>query len=252
MSMMNSSDRPVRSSAAVLAGARFDQAQGQRSHDGHRAGDGQAVGAGQRRRAAETQHQRQRGDHQNPIHGRHVDLPGVVAEECSTRRRGNNPKLTACSGHREDAGDHRLRCDDGCRGGDDHQRPQRPGGRHQIEGIADGRRILDQHRTLTEIIAHQRRHDDGTSSPDESAPCRNGPCRRTSASPPVTPRTLPRERRASRSGAAPTIRARASDRAPAALPARARSSSRPSRPGSANQPSITGPNTLPTEPVPCR
>ncbi len=102
----------------------------------------------------------ERGDHQHPIHGRHIDLTGVVRGrmlDAQTRQQSQAHRL---SGHGEDPRDHRLRCDDRCRGRNHDQGIQRPRGRHQVEGIADGRRILDQQRALSEIVHDQRRHDE--------------------------------------------------------------------------------------------
>ena len=61
---------------------------------------------------------------------------------------------------REDAGDDRLRRDDGRHRRQNHQRIERPFRREQIERIVRGGRIADQQRALAEVVEDERRSDD--------------------------------------------------------------------------------------------
>ena len=54
-----------------------------------------------------------------------------------------------------------MRSDDGCHGGQRHQRIKRPGRGEQVKGIFDGRRVGKQQRPLAEIIEQQGGQDDG-------------------------------------------------------------------------------------------
>ena len=47
----------------------------QKGRDQHRGGDRDAIGGGEAARGAKSENEPDGGKHQNPIHGRHVDLP---------------------------------------------------------------------------------------------------------------------------------------------------------------------------------
>ena len=121
---------PVR---AAVAHPLEREEQGRGHGDG--ADHGHAVGRGQLLRALEHEHQRQHGDHEQPVHERHVDLPllpGRGVHHPQARQVSQPRRLVR---YREGARDHRLRGDHRGHRGQHHHRDLGPVGTSRKNGL---------------------------------------------------------------------------------------------------------------------
>ena len=74
--------------------------------------------------------------------------------------RGRSPSWIGLARHREGAGDHRLRGDDGGKRRQDDQRQRPQSGAIRKNGLSIAVGIVEQQRALTEIVQQQRRLDE--------------------------------------------------------------------------------------------
>ena len=135
--------------------------------DGHRGGHHHgachrdAIGGGERARRLEEDDENDDARQQQPVDLRQVGLARMrLGGEADFHAR-QQAQLDRLLGQRKGAGDHRLGCDDGCRGRQHHHGDQRPIRHHAEEGIVDGRRVGDQQCPLAQIVESQRRQHHG-------------------------------------------------------------------------------------------
>ena len=125
--------------------------------DDEGAGDGDAVGGRQPLRRLEGQHQPDHRREQDPVDHRHVDLPDLARGGVADRHARQEAEAHRLAGHREGAGDDRLRGDDGGHRGEHDHRDPRPVGQQQEEGAVDRRGVAQDQRALAEVVEGQGR-----------------------------------------------------------------------------------------------
>ena len=117
----------------------------------------QHVGRGELARGAEHEDEQQHADQQQPVHARHVDLPGLGLRGVAHLHARQKAQLHGLAGDGVGAGDDRLAGDRRGHGGERHHRIERPVGKQQIERVGDGFGIAPAQRALAEIVEQQRR-----------------------------------------------------------------------------------------------
>ena len=123
--------------------------------DRHRHGDGDAVRRSEVRRRAEPEHQADTGDHEHPVHERHVDLPSVLPRGVADGDAREIVQLHGLRGQGEHTRDECLRGNDCCEGREDHHRQRERIGRHPEEHTLDGLGVLQQEGALTPVVEQQ-------------------------------------------------------------------------------------------------
>ena len=96
-------------------------------------------------------------DEGEPVGRRHIDLTRRRSRGVQHTKSRQITQIHRLSCHGEHAGDHGLRCDDGCSRGEHDQWDEQPRRSQQIERIAHRIRILQHQRALSEIVQRQRR-----------------------------------------------------------------------------------------------
>ncbi len=130
-----------------------------RRHE-HGGGDGNAVGGGEALRCLEHQRQRDRYDHEQPVHGADVDLPVAFAARLRHVHALHPAEADRLPRHGKGPRHERLAGDDGGERGEDHHGHDQRGRAQAVEHVLvdDARR--ENVRGLPEIAEQQAREDD--------------------------------------------------------------------------------------------
>ena len=148
-----------------------DDVEEQQRVDEHRARHRNAIGRRQVRRRLEQEQQQQHPDHQEGVHLRHIDLPGLGLAGAADIDAREQAQLHCLLGHRERAGDHGLAGDHSRRRRQQQHRPVGNLRDHVEEGVQPGLRIRQHQRALAQIVQNQRRqHQDYPGRADGSLP----------------------------------------------------------------------------------